>query len=184
MKKRFIIYLIVFILAYGNTDVLAVELTSLRHETEIENIYVSPEEEDQNIKFIKERLDNLVTLGLDPIILENIEVKIYPGYSIKYKIDADTYEYYTGYASSKYDISRTNVLSSTIVISNGSSENTLYHELGHIIADKKLGTYGYDWRFVNDHGNEYIKLKNYNQVLPVYKPIRYTLGGKIIGVVG
>ncbi|WP_134642969.1 hypothetical protein [Ammonifex thiophilus] len=46
-------------------------------------------------------------------------------------------------------------------------ERVLLHEIGHCLADRLLGTAGYDWSCINGKGREYLQLRGY----PASRPL-------------
>lgn len=167
IRKCFIISISVILMIFCVCiPVLAVEISSLRSETPEEKIYCTAEEELEFMWFIYERIDNLKTAGVDPNIFTDLEIKVYPAYAVIYETSAfqkDTI-LAKGFTSSKFNFAKQIILS-TITLATGSGENTLYHELGHVVEGRKLGVYGYDWTNANEIGQQYIKAKEYTQEL-------------------
>lgn len=165
--------LVFFMCTSANTEEV-VKIKSLRDEIPEDNIYCTYEQEKEFKNFTLERIYNLKKLGVDPSIFDSLEIEIYPAYAIILNMTTGEYEtgeydvnncvLASGYISSKF-IKGRNYFYSTITLSVGGSENSLYHELGHVIENKKLGTFGYDWTRANELGQRYINAKGYDNVL-------------------
>ena len=154
--KAIFLILIVFAILSICTPVLAFEISSLRSEAPEDKIYCTVEEEQEYTEFIVSRINALKEAGMDPAIFENLRIEIYPAYLITFKYFPEDVETYYANALTRGHY--------TIVLSMGASENTLFHELGHVI-EGRLDVNGYNWTNVNEIGQQYIKLKKYNKEL-------------------
>lgn len=156
-----IMYLVVLMLlvlvSVANAEV---PIVSLREEI-TEEIKYSLEEEEKFIQLIKTRLEKLENLGVDPELFADLEIRVYPDYQIPCG-KGEQLTLASGKASSTYKYS---ILHSTITLATRTGEDTLYHELGHILSDKKLNSKGYNWSEVNDIGLNYIEEKRYVEYL-------------------
>ncbi len=88
---------------------------------------------------------------INPKILDDVEIITYPFWFIPSNNDGCCRG--TAYKHGEKYIIRLSL--------SGCEEETLYHELGHIISYKIANINGYDWSEVNENGEKYIKLKGY-----------------------
>lgn len=155
--KSIILAIITFAILNICSPVLAFEISSLRPEVPEDKIYCTVEEEQEYADFIASRIDALKEAGMDPNIFENLKIEIHPAYLISFQyFPEDTETYYANGLTRGRD---------AIVLSMGASENTLFHELGHVIEGKKLNVRGYNWTYANEIGQPYIKLKKHDKEL-------------------
>lgn len=161
---RFVLALAVMLaVMYTPTSVMAMEFVSMRNQVQSSEISVSLEDENETINSYREHVDELKALGIDPYLLKNILVEVYPARILP--------SGFTGQVG-RDTIYKPSILGEIAITRNiieigvdATSIHTFYHELGHVIHDKKLNVDGYDWSNSNKLAQRYIELVNYDKKL-------------------
>lgn len=105
------------------------------------------DKDEQCIETVKEILEELNEINSK--IIENVRVKVYPLMSLPVGES-----YAKGTASRYYNINRIKLSH------NGCNKSTIYHEIGHTIANRTIVSKGEEWSTSED-AKKYIELKEY-----------------------
>lgn len=139
------------------------QIISLRPWTSKEDINCSIKEEENFTSITQKRLVQAQALGLDPAIFTNLEVRIHPSPTLRREQTQGVSSLAAGSAATFLSSDKKNIMS-VIMLGVSSGEDVFYHELAHVVESYEIWTYGYDWAFINEFGQEYIKAKQYPHV--------------------
>lgn len=165
-KSGVILVLAVVILCFSAVSAEAnittaedIRITSLRSAVDRQEIACTEEEEKEFVVYIRKGLQELIDAGVDPELFADVTFAIYPNEVIKTGY-MNTSSDSSGLAITEYGSNRV-----TIVLSMTSNYRVMYHEIGHLIALKRLNAIGADWSSVNTDGRRYMNLKKYQGFL-------------------
>lgn len=96
-------------------------------------------------------LGELVKAGLDPEFVRGLKVYVLPAYGLDLP------------GCSEKSVGGLHLGGNSVVVAGlwWDAEKIFLHELGHLLGDEALSTWGYSWTFANEKGREYLKLRGY-----------------------
>lgn len=103
------------------------------------------------INHLEQYINDLEYLGIDPYILKNTIIKVYPNDLLLPGTDNVVAGYVIG-----------NIIH---IGSYSDNAQVFYHELGHVIDNLKFNTDGYNWENANSLAQQYIDIVGYNNDL-------------------
>lgn len=169
MKRKVMALMLgVLILLCLCTPTQAIEIVSMRSQLQPEEISITLEDEENYINVLKKHISEIEILGIDPYLLKNVKIEVYPRSSF---ITEENLAQIVG-CTGQVSLDETCILGDMTIQQNVIMLCTqcwiigaFNHEIGHVIHNKKFNVNGYDWFNSNELAQQYIELVNYNKKL-------------------